>query len=99
MSFLLYFVALYVVLFLVTLIPSLVPLSNRARKEGIQKTWQRVGGPTFAFGIIVIPAIIALILASIESIFGSVPSFILGGIAIFNATVFWQWAKTENRPN
>ncbi len=85
--------------FLATLIPALVPLINRARKEGTKQTWQSVGGPALAFGVLVTPAIIALNLASIGSIFGSAPSFIAGVIAIFNATVFWQWAKAENRPN
>ena len=67
------FVAWYVVFFLATLIPALVPLSNRARKEGVNKTWQSVGGPTLAFGVLVTPAIIALILASIESMLRECP--------------------------
>jgi hypothetical protein len=57
------------------------------------KTWRAAGGPALAFGILLTPAILALLLASIENIFGGVPSFISGIIVIFNAIVFWQWAK------
>jgi hypothetical protein len=97
MNFVLDFVSWSVVFLGVTLLAALIPFANRVRKEGAALTWRKVGGPTLVFGVLATSATIGLILAAIEGVFGGVPSFVTGIVAILNGMVFWQWAKSENR--
>jgi len=96
LDFFLNFVGWYGAFFIATLLPALILFYKRARKNGLRNTWLNVKGPTLAFGVLVAPAIIALIFGSIETIFEvHIPSLVIGLVALFNGGVFWLWVKKE----